>query len=199
MVVFPELSLTGYELDAPAILIDDPRLRPISRACEETGTVALVGAPVEDKYIGMLAFDSAPTIAYRKIYLGGEEAKSFTPGATPAVLEIDGWRLGLAICKDTGVSQHAYDTAALGIDAYVAGIVEDSPIADERAHRVATDHQIYVAIASFAGPTGGGFAETVGRSSIRTPEGVVIVQAGTESGEIVRAQLDSRRSSGVIR
>lgn len=46
VVVFPELSLTGYELDAPAVSAEDPRLLPIVPACAETGSLALVGAPV---------------------------------------------------------------------------------------------------------------------------------------------------------
>jgi predicted amidohydrolase len=28
-------------------------------------------------------------------------------------VDVDGWRLGLAICKDVGVPQHQADTAAL--------------------------------------------------------------------------------------
>ena len=32
LVVFPELSLTGYELDAPELQPDDPRLGPIVEA-----------------------------------------------------------------------------------------------------------------------------------------------------------------------
>jgi hypothetical protein len=35
VVVFPELSLTGYELDAPAITVEDPQLAPIVEACAE--------------------------------------------------------------------------------------------------------------------------------------------------------------------
>ncbi|MFB6987174.1 nitrilase-related carbon-nitrogen hydrolase [Streptomyces sp. NPDC056178] len=31
LVVLPELSLTGYDLAAPAVSADDPRLRPLSR------------------------------------------------------------------------------------------------------------------------------------------------------------------------
>ena len=46
VVVFPELSLTGYELDAPAIDAGDLRLVPIVEACASAGSVALVGAPV---------------------------------------------------------------------------------------------------------------------------------------------------------
>jgi predicted amidohydrolase len=37
VVVFPELSMTGYELDAEAISVGDPRLTPIVDACAETG------------------------------------------------------------------------------------------------------------------------------------------------------------------
>jgi predicted amidohydrolase len=47
VVVFPELSLTGYELDAPAIGAEDQRLAPIVDACAETGSLALMGAPVD--------------------------------------------------------------------------------------------------------------------------------------------------------
>ncbi|MFE2990616.1 nitrilase-related carbon-nitrogen hydrolase [Streptomyces sp. NPDC059262] len=46
VVVFPEMSLTGYELDAVPVLPDDERLAPIVAACAETGALALVGAPV---------------------------------------------------------------------------------------------------------------------------------------------------------
>ena len=62
-------------------------------------------------------------VACHKMWLGGAGPERFTPGGEPALLEIDGWRLGLAICKDTGVPRHASDTAALGIDAYVADVL----------------------------------------------------------------------------
>jgi predicted amidohydrolase len=126
------------------------------------------------------------------MWLHPPEPDWFTPGSDPAVLEVDGWRLGLAICKDTGVRQHASDTAALGIDAYVAGVLEsaeDDAVKDERARRVATDHEVWVVVASFAGSTGGGFAHAAGRSGIWTSDGVAIAQAGPEPGAVARATL----------
>jgi predicted amidohydrolase len=172
VVVFPELFLTGYELDAPALDVGDPRLAPIVDACAEAGSLALVGAPghgdAGGSHIAMLATDdNRAAVAYRKMWLGAAESNRFTPGDTPGVLEVDGWRLGLAICKDTAISQHARDTAALGIDAYLAGTLksaEEAPLQDERARRVASDHSVWVAVASFAGSTGGGFAQAAGRS-----------------------------------
>lgn len=197
VVVFPELSLTGYELDAPAITVEDPRLTPIVDACAETGSLALVGAPVHGEagrsHISMVAIDgSGATVVYHKIWLGTTEAHRFTPGHKPALLEVDGWRLGLAICRDTGIPQHASDTAALGMDVYVAGVlesVEDAARQDERARRVATDHQVWVAVASFAGSTGGGYSQAAGRSAIWRFDGVLVSQAEPGPGAIARATL----------
>ncbi|BCB78789.1 carbon-nitrogen hydrolase family protein [Phytohabitans flavus] len=191
VVVFPELSLTGYELEASTVDIDDPRLAPLVEACASSGALALVGAPVDGPHIAMLAVGGrGVSVAYRKVNLGGQEPAHFRPGDKPAVIEVDGWRLGLAICKDTGVPRHAADTAALGIDAYVAGVAEDRPdVLAERAHRTATTHGVWVVVASFAGPTGGGFDTTAGRSSIVNPAGEVVARAGAEPGDLVRATL----------
>lgn len=197
VVVFPELSLTGYALDAPAITVGDPRLAPIIEACAATETLALVGAPVlgeaGELHIAMLAVQaSGVAVAYRKVYLAASESERFTPGNDPAVLEVDGWRFGLAICRDTGIAQHVSDTAALGIDVYVAGTlmsVEERTIQDDRARRIATDNRIWVAMASFAGSTGAGYAETAGCSGIWTPAGVVDAQAGPETGAIASATI----------
>jgi predicted amidohydrolase len=197
LVVFPELSLTGYELDAPLVAPDDPRLAPIVDACAESGSLALAGAPVAGddgrSHIAMLAIDgTGATVAYRKMWLGGAEPDRFSPGEEPVALELDEWRLGLAICKDTGVPQHAADTAALGIDAYVAGVLEtadDAAVPGERARRVAADHGVPVAVASFAGSTGGGYAHAAGGSAIWASDGSVLGQAGPEPAAIARATL----------
>jgi predicted amidohydrolase len=198
VVVFPELSLTGYELEAEAIATDDPRLAPIVMACAITGSIALVGAPVRghgrDLHIGMLAIDGdGARVAYRKMYLHGLEADRFRPGDRSAVLEVDGWRLGLAICRDTAVPEHAANTARAGIDIYVGAILEPSQPADvvaERARRVAVDHGVWVAFASFAGGTGGGYASTAGGSGIWDPGGHEAARASAAEGSVAVATLE---------
>jgi predicted amidohydrolase len=190
VVVFPEMSLTGYELDAGPVCPDDERLAPIVAACAATGTLALVGAPVPGPRIGILAVDrDGARVAYGKVYLHGSEAVRFVPGE-PAVIEVDGWRLGLAICRDTGIPEHAAKTAALGIDCYVAGVVHadhEAEVLGERARRVAADHGVWVATAAFAGPTGGGFDRTSGRSGIWSADGELIAEAGAAPDEVARA------------
>lgn len=196
VVVFPELSLTGYELDAPGVDVDDARLSPIREACAATGTLALAGALVPaggGRSIGVLAVDAEGTrVAYRKVWLGGDEVDQLVPGDAPAAVDVDGWRLGLAVCKDTGVAEHAADTAALGVDAYVAGVLEhavDGNVQPKRARRIVDAHHIWVVVASFAGPTGGGFEHAAGGSAIWAPTGEQVAAAGPEPGAIVRATL----------
>jgi predicted amidohydrolase len=197
VVVFPEMSLTGYELSAAAVEPGDPRLAPLVAACAETGAMALAGAPVTGEngrpHIATLAIDGAGvTVAYRKMCLHGTEAERFAPGPGPAVHEVDGRRLGLAICRDTRFAEHSAATAGLGIDAYVAGVLEfaeDAVVPEERARRVAAAHGVWVAVASFAGPAGGGYAETAGCSGVWDPDGVPVARAGPEAGAIARATL----------
>lgn len=176
LIVFPELSLTGYELDAEPVRFD--ALQPIGEACRETGSLALLGAPILGPYIATIT----PTrVIYRKSHLGSQEANRFLPGPGPVVFELDGWRIGLGICKDTGVSQHLEATAALGIDLYVAGLVHHPHELEEqhaRARRMAKLAHCYVAFASFAGPTGGGFRATAGHSAIYSPDGAILAGAG---------------------
>ena len=141
----------------------------------------------------MLAVDgTGARVAYSKLWLSEDEARRFAPGPAPAALEVDGWRLGLAICKDTGTPQHQSDTAALGIDAYVAGTVmfaEETAELEARARRIATDYQLSVAFASFAGATGEGYQRTAGCSGIWTADGRALAQAGPEAGAIAHATL----------
>ena len=87
IVVFPELSLTGYELDAAAVDADDAALAVISAACEEHGSVAFVGAPIEEdgrRYIAALRVDAdGVTVAYRKSHSAAMSCSITLLGTAP--------------------------------------------------------------------------------------------------------------------
>jgi predicted amidohydrolase len=189
LVVFPELSLTGYELDAAPV--DD--FGALTAACAETNAIALVGAPVAGDHIATVRVDAdGAEVVYRKSFLGGDELTRFTPGPGPVAIDVDGWRVGVGICKDTGVTQHIEDTAALAVDLYVAGLVHHDHERDElhtRAERIARACDSYVAFASFAGPTGGGYARTAGHSAIYSAGGRALARTGADPGGLVRFTL----------
>ncbi len=217
LVVFPELSLTGYDLEARAVALDEPALSAVVEACATMGTTALVGAPTGDRTtvgartgggttgdgttadgtdqlsIGILLIDAdGVRVVYRKQHLGSEESRHFSPGLRPIVLEVDGWRVGLGVCRDTGISEHVDALADAGIDLYVAGLVDhpdDLAVQRARASRIATTCGAYVGFASFAGPTAGGYAQTAGRSAIFRRDGTVQAETSALPGGIARALL----------
>ena len=96
VVIFPELSMTGYELESGAISVDDSRLAPIVDACAEMGCLALVGAPVDTgrgrPEIALVGVDGAgATVAYSKIWLhGGGQSGSAPDPSRPLSKSEDG-------------------------------------------------------------------------------------------------------------
>ena len=202
LVVFPELSLTGYVLDAPAVALDDPAWQPLVRACAEHGTTALVGAPVEvggGRAIAVVAVDGdGVRVVHRKAHLYGQELDLFEAGPGAAVLVVDGWRVGLAVCRDTGIAEHTAATAALDVDLYAAGVVDEPaalPVIRSRAVTNARACRAPVAVASAAGPVGPrhGFPETAGGSAVHAADGSLLATAGGDPGELVVVELEPRR------
>jgi predicted amidohydrolase len=196
LVVFPELSMTSYVLSAPAVALDDPVWEPIVEACAQSESVALVGAPVAAPdgraYIATVAVDAAaPATVYRKINVHGDEHDHFACGEHPVAFAIAGWRLGLAICRDTSVDAHVADTAALGIDAYV-GATLDSPsraaARDERMAKLAAEYGIWVAMSCFAGDAAD-FGAGAGGSAVWDAHGSPVAQADDRPGRIATATL----------
>ncbi|MBV6697261.1 carbon-nitrogen hydrolase family protein [Kitasatospora aureofaciens] len=198
LVVFPELSLTGYDLSAPALDPADARLAPLVAACAETGATALVGAPVaapdgRESIATLAVTGEGASVAYRKMRLHGDELNRFAAGDKPVVLEVDGVRLGLAICADAADPGHAEETAALGIDAYVASTLygaapESAARRDGHFRDRSAAHGVWSVLSTSAGASGE-FPATSGGSGFWAPGGAPAAQAGTEPGELVTARL----------
>lgn len=202
LTIFPELSLTGYDLDVEPVALDDPALRVITDACADLGGVALVGAPIAEGdrlSIATLRIDGQGVrVAYRKTWLHGDEFIRFTPGAGPTTTDVDGWTVGLAICKDTGASQHTAQMARLGVDLYAAGVVDvpdDVIECQARAFVISRALAAPVAIASFAGATGGGFERTAGHSVIVAADGRILAEADACAGSVVQVDLARKARS----
>src|SRR5262245_17494933 len=76
LVLFPELSLTGYRLDltqADALAPDDARLRMLQQVADAHDIVIIAGAPIESSsglHIGALYFSPRrPAVSYSKRFL----------------------------------------------------------------------------------------------------------------------------------
>lgn len=98
LALFPELSLTGYEMDvaaACALLPDDARLAPLRALAVKAGMTIVAGAPVRGAadalHIGALCFLPGGGIqVYTKQHLHPGEDAVFAPGAGGIALELGG-------------------------------------------------------------------------------------------------------------
>ncbi len=204
LVVLPEKFLSGYEPDliraAPdtcAVQPGDPRLAPIADACRETGTAAVVGAAFHDGgdlYVSALVFDASGELVtrYDKQHLFKSEREIYRDGAAGCTLQIEGWRLGLGICYDSGFPEHARAAALDGCHAYVVGALFSVGNGYHESRTWfparALDNTCYAVLANHIGTTGGWHA--CGSSAIWGPDGRPLAEAGTDRPELITADLD---------
>lgn len=197
VVVFPELSLTGYELSVArelAFTEDDPRLRPLIETAASESTTLIVGAPVragQRLHIGALILRSDRTTdVYTKHRLGAfsasaavdgtvppAEATVFEPGSrNPSVTCGDG-TAAMAICADVQQPSHPREAAERGADVYLASMFVIPSELDRDAATLAgyaADHGMVVALANYGAATGG--LAAAGCSSIWSQTGELLVR-----------------------
>ena len=178
VVLFPELSLTGYELDLAQSLAfteDDPRLAPLRDLAAQHSITLIVGAPVRlgaRLYIGAFLLHPDRTVdLYTKQHLGAfsasaavdgtvppAERTAFEPGDRNPLLSIGEHTAAIAICADIGRPSHPQAAADRGATIYLASMfVIPSEIEGERTklRQYAIQHRMLVAFANYGCPSGG--------------------------------------------
>lgn len=200
LVVFPELSLTGYDLDLAAndphawFHPGDERLGRIRDAAARQGSTVIVGAPVQmdgHRYIASLVLNgTGPDLVAPKTHLHGSENDLAEPGSGPTVLTVGDWKLGLAVCLDTGFPEHARAAAEAGAQAYVASVLYTAGEEDKLATRMsehAAHHGMWSVAANLGGhPVG---ERSAGGSGVWAPDGTRTAVAAGRDEEIVIAVL----------
>jgi predicted amidohydrolase len=218
IVVFPELSLTGYELglaDDLAFVEGDPRLSPLIETASRSSTTLVVGAPVRlglRLHIGAFIVGPDGTVAiYTKHRLGAfpasaacdgvvppAEATVFHPGDRNPLVRFGGNVAAVAVCADVGRASHPREAADRGARTYLASMFvipseHEAESAKLRSHAVR--HSLTVAQANFGGATGG--LASAGRSAIWSGTGELLAQldasgagvaVATETGGAWRAR-----------
>ncbi|MBN2011398.1 carbon-nitrogen hydrolase family protein [candidate division KSB1 bacterium] len=130
-IIFPELSLTGYEpelADKLVLSINDTRLDSLKYAARQHDITIVAGAPIRSSagelHIGSICFFADGSIrTYAKRFLHPGEEKYFSPGNEPAIISVGGQKIGLAICADIANPIHAEDVAHAGGYFYAVSIL----------------------------------------------------------------------------
>ncbi|NIE74821.1 carbon-nitrogen hydrolase family protein [Pantoea sp. Ap-967] len=131
LVVFPELSLTGYEPTLArqlALPVNTPRLAPLQALCDRLGISVAAGLPLPSAngvLIGMpiLRPGQAP-LAYAKQRLHADELPFFAPGKQPFVFGGGEHQIAPAICYESMFIEHALHARELGADLYLVSVAK---------------------------------------------------------------------------
>lgn len=194
MIVFPELSITGYEPALAAALAtrpDDPRFNEFQETSTSRNITIAIGLPVTTESgisISLMIFQPGQNRKlYSKKYLHQDEAPFFIPGESFPVLPESDPLVAFAICYELSVPAHAALAAASGAAVYIASVAKTASGMDkacETMTAIAAHYKIPVLLVNSIGPCDN--FESAGRSA-----------AWNSSGRLI-AQLDSNHEGILV-
>ena len=208
VLVFPELSLSGYERGLAAQLAiapDAALLQPLRDLAREVGVTAVVGMPIrlsDDSpvLIGALVLAADGSLAvYSKQHLHPGEEVAFAPGAGGAPLIVGDDTIALAVCADFSHASHAAAAAEVGANIYGAGVLitEGGYAADSALLQgYALEHGMLVLMANHGGATGGW--ESAGCSAIWAADGRLLAAAPGTGDALVIARRQAALWRGEV-
>lgn len=208
LLVFPELSLTGYEpaLAAQlAITPEDVLLAPLREMAQELRMTAVVGMPIRlapgtGAFIGALVLGADGSLAvYTKQHLHPGEEVAFVAGQGGAALEWANERIALAVCADFSHASHPRLAAEAGATVYAAGVlISEGGYATDSAllQGYAAEHRMLVLMANHGGPSGG--YTCAGRSAIWSADGTLLADVPGIGEALVIARRNGEQWTGQV-
>ena len=193
MIIFPELSLTGYEpelANALAMNKDDEQLNELQQASDKKNIMIGAGIPVrsgKDVLIGMIIFRPLqPRQTYFKQYLHPDEEPWFVKGLPQQILEGFNDHIALAICYEISVPDHARQAHESGAKIYIASVaktVEGMERAFGTLAATAEKYSMVVLVSNCVGECEG--KEAGGRSAIWNDKGMLLEQLNDKDEGII--------------
>jgi len=182
LIVFPELSLTGYEPELAKDLAtdqNDARLDEFQNLSDLTNIVIGVGLPTKSKsgiLISMIIFQpNQPRETYSKQIIHTDEKSYFIEGNEQKILTLKGSKIALAICHESLQPEHSKNASELGAEIYLSSVAK-SQKGIEKAKgyfpKVANKYSMPVLMSNCIGYCDN--FESVGQSSVWDKNGVLI-------------------------
>lgn len=208
LIVFPELSITGYEKEDAAQLAfieNDSRLDNLKKLATENKITIIAGAPIR---IGSNLFLSEFCIApenvvsiYTKQFLHTGEEIYYEPSFDyNPMLKIENESISCAICADIDHPEHAENAGKKNSSTYIASIFfspNGIPQAHQSLQNYASQHQMNVLMANFGGDSYG--SPSGGRSAFWNNKGELITQMNDSgSGLLLVEKQQSSWTSKIL-
>jgi len=184
VVIFPELSLTGYEPELAKELAthqDDGRLDVFQEISDARHVTIGVGMPTKSGpgiCISMVIFQPLKARRiYSKSYLHPDEDAFFVAGQKSPHLKVNQTNIALAICYEISVPQHLETALKSGPEIYFASVakfVNGIGKALQQLSEIAKNHSMIVLMSNSVGPSDGN--ECAGKTSIWNNQGLLVGQ-----------------------
>jgi predicted amidohydrolase len=193
-VIFPELSITGYEPELAKELAtnqDDSRFDDFQRIADAKQITVGFGVPTKSNKgicISMIIFQPHQSRqTYSKKYLHVDEEEFFVSGRSSVSLLGDKTKIALAICYELSVPEHAENAFKSGAKIYLASVAKSANGVDQAVKSlsgIANKYSLTVLMSSCIGLCGG--IECAGKSSIWNSQGLLVGQLnGTNEGILI--------------
>lgn len=203
LVLFPELSLTGYEprlAEVLAVHPSDSRFDEFQRLSDRYGMLIAVGAPTKGAKgteISMISFQPGlERTCYSKQHLHPDELPFFTPGTRKRVLSQADFVLAPAICYESLQSSHAKEAAEYGAQVYLASVAKSergTALANSHYPMIAKKHSMTVVMANCVGSADDYVA--AGCSSIWNSHGELVCSADAVNEALVAYDTQTGEAS----
>lgn len=203
LVVFPELSLTGYEPTLArqvALPLTSARLDPLQRICDRLAICVAVGLPLptaDGIQIAMpILRPGQPRLAYAKQRLHEDELAFFSAGDQPLVFAAGQLQIAPAICYESMFFAHAARARDRGAELYLVSVAKTAKgIREGNEHypQVARTLGIPVLMANCVGPADN-FVGAGGSAAWDSQGNLLAALDGRQEGIIL---LDTANSSAI--
>ena len=194
LVIFPELSLTGYEPSLAndlAMDLHDPRLDFFQQCSDQFQMGIGLGLPLRWQggiSIALAIFQPGiPRSAYGKQLLHEDEMPFFAPGPEFAGFQGDLANTALAICYELSIAEHVDAAANAGASLYLASVAKDAAGVEKASLSLsgyARKYEIMTCMVNCIGPSEG--FHCTGGTAVWNPDGELVAQIeGEEPGLLI--------------
>jgi predicted amidohydrolase len=185
LIVFPELSITGYERENAkqmAFSPNDSRLNQLRILAVKNQITIIAGAPIlikSELFLGefIILPDNSISIYTKQFLHTGEELFYQSSFDYNPLLEIENERISCAICADIDHPKHSENASKRNSSTYIASIFfspNGIPQAHQSLQNYASLFQMNILMANFGGDSYG--CPSGGRSAFWNNKGELIAQ-----------------------
>lgn len=201
VIIFPELSLTGYEPRLAAELAttpDDERFDTFQTISNTHQVTVGVGMPLMSNsgiLISMIIFQpNKSREIYSKQYLHQDEIPYFINGQQQILLNAGIKKMAPAICYELSVPEHSEKAFEMGTEIYIASVAKSADGVEkaiETLSRIANKYSMTVLMSNCIGQCDG--VECAGQTSIWNDNGLLAGQLDDKKEGILIIDTDTQQ------